>query len=107
MLLQHQQGKTESEAAIEQMEKIVPGFGQENMYSSGAGRDPLPILEIQGVDIVGAIEIPSLDLRSPVTDKGVKKKYFARWVSGSPVKGRLRLMGGKGDVFSAFRAVII
>ena len=101
MLLQHQQGKTESEAAIEQMEKIVPGFGQENMYSSGAGRDPLPILEIQGVDIVGAIEIPSLNLRAPVTNKGVKKKYFARWAGGSPVKGRFRIMGDSGDVFSS------
>ena len=100
MLLQHQQGKTEAEVAIEQMEQIVPGFGQENMYSSGVGRDPLPVLEIQGTDLVGAIEIPSLNLRAPVTNKGVKKKYFARWAGGSPVKGRFRIMGGSGDVFS-------
>ena len=100
VFLPKKQENAESQAVIQTMEDLVPYFGTEQMYSSGMGRDPLPVVQVNGVDIVGAIEIPSLDLRAPVTDKGVKKKYFARWVSGSPVKGRLRLMGGKGDVFS-------
>lgn len=94
------QDNEESRAVIESMEELVPYFGTDTGFTSGMGRDPLPVMSVNGVDIVGAIEIPSLDLRAPVTDKGVRKKYFARWVSGSPVKGKLRLIGGKGDVFS-------
>ena len=100
IFLPKKQENAESQAVIQTMEELVPYFGTDQTDSSGMGRDPLPVMQVNGVDIVGAIEIPSLDLRAPVTDKGVKKKYFARWVSGSPVKGRLRLMGGKNDVFS-------
>ena len=100
VFLPKKQDNEESRAVIQEMEELVPSFGTDNNYSSGMGQDPLPFMTVNGVDIVGAVEIPSLDLRAPVTNKGVKKKYFARWVSGSPVKGRFRIMGGSGDVFS-------
>lgn len=100
LFMPKKQDNEESRAVIESMEGLVPYFGMDYEYSSGMGRDPLPVMTVNGVDIVGAIEIPSLDLRAPVTDKGVKKKYFARWAGGSPVKGRFRIMGGSGDVFS-------
>ena len=76
------QDNEESRAVIESMEELIPYFGTDNEFSSGMGRDPLPVMTVNGVDIVGAIEIPALDLRAPVTDKGVKKKYFARWTGG-------------------------
>ena len=94
------QENDESRAAIESMEDMVPNFGTDYSYTSGMGRDPLPVMTINDTDLVGAIEIPSLDLRAPVADKGVKKTYFARWASGSPVKGKFRIMGNKNDVFS-------
>lgn len=100
VFLQKQEGKSEADEVLTQMEAIIPGLGQEDVYSSGMGRDPLAVLEIRGVDIVGCVEIPSLNLRAPVADKDVHKKYFARWASGSPVKGKLRIMGGRHDVFS-------
>lgn len=100
ILLPQKQADSESQAVIETMEELVPYFGSDNENTNGNGRDPLPVMSVNGVDIVGAIEIPSLDLRAPVTDKSEKKKYFARWVSGSPVKGKFRLMGGRKDVFS-------
>ena len=100
ILLPQKQSNSESQAVIQAMEELIPYFGTDNANSNGSGRDPLPVMSVYGVDVVGAVEIPSLDLRAPVTDKSVKKKYFARWVGGSPVKGRLKLMGGKGDVFS-------
>ena len=100
ILLPKKQDNEASRAAVQTMEELIPYFGTDQDGSSGMGRDPLPVMTVDGVDIVGAIEIPSLDLRAPVTDKGVKIKYFARWASGSPVKGKLRIMGGRHDVFS-------
>ena len=100
VFLPKKQDSEESRAVIQSMEELVPYFGTDYSYSSGMGRDPLPVMSVDGIDIVGAIEIPSLELRAPVTDKGVKKKYFTRWVSGSPVKGKFRIMGGRNDVFS-------
>jgi len=101
LFMPKKQDSEESRAVIQSMEELVPYFGTDYEFASGMGRDPLPVMTVEGVDIVGAIEIPSLDLRAPVTDKGVKKKYFARWVSGSPVKGKFRIMGDSGDVFSS------
>lgn len=100
LFFSQKQTNSESEAVVQAMEELVPYFGTDNPDSYGNGRDPLPVMSVNGVDVVGAIEIPSLGLRAPVTDKSVRKKYFARWAGGSPVKGRLRIMGGRNDVFS-------
>ncbi len=100
MLHPKKQSNGESEAVIQSMEDLVPYFGMEQDTSTGLGRDPLVSMSINDVDIVGAIEIPSLNLRAPVADKGISKKYFARWKSGSPVKGRFCIAGGRNDVFS-------
>ena len=94
------QSNEASEATISTMEELIPYFGTDYNLSTGMGSDPLAVLSIDDVDIVGAIEIPSINLRAPVTDKGIHKKYFATWKSGSPVKGNFRIRGGHNDVFS-------
>ena len=99
LVFHKKQTGTEAERTLSQMEKVIPGLGKEGVYSSGAGRDPLVVLSIRGVDVVGCLEIPSLNLRAPVTGKTYEKESFVNWVSGSPVKGRFRLEGNKSDVF--------
>ena len=96
---------SEAEEVLSSMEELIPGFGEEmdpddplaEMFSSGT--DPMMALSINGKDIVGCLEIPALDLRAPVLDKGKEEAYFVTWISGSPVKGKFRLKGGREDVF--------
>ena len=92
-------GSQHSEQVMETMKTLIPGLGVETGISTGQGRDPLPALSIDGVDIVGCIEIPSLELMAPVAASGYEEEGFAAIVSGSPVKGKLRIKGGRGDVF--------
>ncbi len=89
----------EAQDVLAQMEAIVPGLGQEDGYSSGEGRDPLTMIMINDMDIVGCLEIPSIDLRAPVLNQKEKRECFATWDSGSPAKGRFRISGNKQDVF--------
>ena len=84
---------------LETMKDIIPDFGVDTGESSGQGKDPLPALVVDGKDIVGCIEIPSIDLIAPVTAADQDEEGFATIVSGSPVKGRLRIRGEKGNVF--------
>ena len=99
LLLPGKQSNSESEAAISAMEQVIPYFGAENTIS-GLGRDPLAVMSINGVDIVGGLEIPSINLRAPVAESGTEKEFFATRESGSPVKGNLVIIGGRHDVFS-------
>ena len=100
LFLPKKQTNAESEAVISAMEQMIPGFGSENQVSSGFGRDPLAALSINGLDIVGGLEIPSLDLCAPITVKGVVRPCFVTWISGSPVSGSFCLSGSREDVFS-------
>ncbi len=96
------ESNTQAKAVLSSMENLIPGFNEpidENAVTSGMGRDPLAALSIQGVDIVGCLEIPALDLKAPVAAKEYDEPYFVSWVSGSPVKGKFRLIGGHEDVF--------
>ena len=95
------QSNTQSEDVLAVMEQMIPGLaaGSDSQTSSGMGRDPLAALSIEEMDIVGCLEIPSLNLRAPVCGKEFSAQYFATWVSGSPVSGKFRLIGGREDVF--------
>ena len=84
---------------LETMKSLIPGLGVDTGISTGAGRDPLAALSIDEIDIVGCIEAPSIDMMAPITAAGYEEEGFATLMSGSPVKGNLRLSGSRKDVF--------
>ena len=90
----------EAEMVLQAMYQIVPDLGRETDVQSGDGQDPLPAMTINNIDIVGCLEVPSIDLTAPVTAKSEARAGFVYYVSGSAVKGGLMLSGSKGDVFS-------
>lgn len=98
-IFHQKQSGSEADEVIKQLEIIIPGLGQELEYSQGMGRDPLIAYSAGDIDVVGVLQIPSLNLMAPVADKKEEKPAFATWVSGSPVKGKFRLTGGRTDVF--------
>ena len=59
-------GERKAQETIETLKTMIPGLGVDNDVVTGLGRDPLAYLSIDGVDIVGVIEIPSLDIMAPV-----------------------------------------
>ena len=93
-----QSGKHASEV-LNTMKNIIPNLGVDTGMSKGLGRDPLPVISIDQIDIAGCIEVPSIDLMAPVTAEGYEEEGFATIVSGSPVKGNFKLTGGRDDVF--------
>ena len=93
-----QSGKHASEV-LNTMKNIIPNLGVDTGMSKGLGRDPLPVISIDQIDIAGCIEVPSIDLMAPVTAEGYEEEGFATIVSGSPVKGNFKLRGGRDDVF--------
>ena len=95
-----QQSGQQSRKVMHALEDLIPGLTQEGAEtSSGMGRDPLAALSIEGIDIVGCLQIPSLNLSVPVTGKELEQPFFATWVSGSPVQGAFRITGGREDTF--------
>ncbi|MBQ6622300.1 MAG: hypothetical protein IJH75_05655 [Mogibacterium sp.] len=102
--LQRHQASREAQDTLEIMAELIPNFGVDTGVS-GIGRDPLGAMSIQETDIVGCIEIPALELIAPVAAQGTEKEYFITWVSGSPVKGNFRLIGGRKDVFRGLAGV--
>lgn len=94
------QSNSESEEVVSKMEQMIPNFRTEQQASAGMGRDPLAAMSINGIDIVGGLEIPSIGLCAPVTVRGEERPCFASVKSGSPVRGRFCLIGGRDDVFS-------
>lgn len=97
--LQLETSMKHSEEVLNTMKSLIPNLGVDTGVSTGVGRDPLAALSIDEIDIVGCIEVPSIDLMAPVTAKGYEEEGFASVVSGSPVKGNLRIIGGRQDVF--------
>lgn len=93
------QASHQANAVLQVMYEMIPGLGQDTDVSTGRGRDPLPALSISGIDIVGCIEIPSLDLMAPVTAHDYETEGFVTMISGSPVKGKFRLTGSREAVF--------
>ena len=96
-----EQKKSEKEAqeVIEAMKTLIPGLGTEKESSGSMGRDPLAALSVNETDVVDCLEIPALDLTAPVLNKKNKKAFCVTWVSGSPVKGKFRLSGGRHDIY--------
>ena len=92
-------GKQQAQSVLDAMKELIPGLGTGTEGSGQMGRDPLAALSVEGIDVVGCLEIPALDVTAPVMNKGTRGKYFVTWKSGSPVKGRFRLKGGRYDVF--------
>ncbi len=100
LFLQMQQSDQKAREVMKVMEDLIPGLTEESSgTSSGVGRDPLAALSIEGIDIVGCLDIPKLNLRVPVTGKELEQPFFATWVSGSPVQGTFRITGGRDDTF--------
>ena len=95
-----QQSNQKSREVMKTLEELIPELTQEDAgISSGIGRDPLAALSIEGIDIVGCLQIPALNLSVPVTGKDLEQPFFATWVSGSPVQGAFRITGGRDDTF--------
>lgn len=98
-LMHQKQASGDADKVIETMKTLIPGLGVETDEAFGDGRDPLSVMTINGVDVVGCLEVPSIDIMSPVAAKGVKEAGFVSYLSGSPVKGRFRLSGNRNDIF--------
>lgn len=92
-------GSAKADAVMKVLQDIVPGLGEDSDVSTGAGRDPLAAVSIEGLDIVGVLEIPSLNINAPVTSKDYSEEYFASWLDGSPVQEHFRISGGRDDLF--------
>lgn len=97
--LQIKKAGHDADAVLDVMYDIIPGLGVETGVSTGAGRDPMMTLSINEIDIVGCLEIPSIDLMAPVTVAGEETNGFVSYVSGSPVKGKLMLEGDRETTF--------
>ena len=93
------QGSAKASLVMETLERIVPGLGIDTGISTGNGRDPLVAFSIEGIDVVGVLEIPALNIMAPVAAKGYKEEYFASWLDGSPVQGHFMVIGDKNDLF--------
>ena len=92
-------GGKEVDEVVASMDRLIPGLSGGNRQNTGNGRDPLAALSIDGLDVVGCLEVPTLDIKVPVLSKGVKKDGFVTWESGSPVSGAFRLTGDRNGVF--------
>ena len=93
-------GDHKAQRTIETLEGIIPGLGVDTDVATGTGRDPLASVSIDGVDIVGVLEVPSLDIMAPVMSSAQDdEEYFAKWIDGSPAKGHFMIQGGRDDVF--------
>ena len=94
------QGDRKAKDMIETLKGIIPGLGVESDVATGLGRDPLASVAIDGIDIVGVVEVPSLDIMAPVMNEDQDSiEYFTKWIDGSPVKGHFKILGGRDDVF--------
>ena len=98
-IISNHQGNIRSEIVMAKLEEIIPNLGVDTDESTGAGRDPLAAGSVDGIDIVGVLEIPALNINAPVTGQSDHEEFFASWLSGSPVQGHFQVLGGKDDLF--------
>lgn len=92
-------GRSKADNVMNALKNIVPNLGTESEMNPGVGRDPLAAVSIDGIDIVGVIEISALDIKAPVTTESFSEEYFASWIGGSPVQGHFKVMGDRNDLF--------
>ena len=76
LVKQQRAAKGQAQDVLDTMKTLIPGLGTETEGSGTMGREPLASLSVHENDIVGCLEIPSLDLTAPVLSKGGKKAYF-------------------------------
>lgn len=95
------QGGQQADEVLDRMKQLIPGLGVDTGVSTGSGKEQLSVITIQGIDIVGCVEIPALDIMVPVTAEGNEQAGFVTYVSGSPVSGELRLKGSREDIFNS------
>ena len=93
------QAEGDADAVLKQLMFINPSLGKDTEGSTGNGRDPLPVISVDEINIVGCLEIPSINVMVPVTAKGTRKKGFAAYTGGSPVKGKFIIRGSRSDIF--------
>ena len=98
-MVSNHQGGSKAKAVMATLEEIIPNLGVDTGTSAGIGRDPLAAISIEGIDIVGVLEIPSLNIKAPVTGQSDREEFFASWLDGSPVKGNFQVVGNKDDLF--------
>ena len=89
------QGSERSRSVMNTLRDIVPGLGEDSGVQSGNGQDPPAAVSIEGIDIIGVIEIPALDITAPVTGKDYREEYFASWLDGSPVQRDFKVIGDR------------
>ena len=98
-IVSNNQGSSRSEIVMAKLENIIPNLGVDTGESAGTGRDPLAAVSVDGIDIVGVLEIPALSINAPVTSQSDHEEFFASWLSGSPVQGHFQVLGGRDDLF--------
>ena len=92
-------GGEKARTVMSDLEMIIPDLGKDTGVMPGGASEELAAINLEGIDIVGVFEVPSLDINAPVTGKDQGEEYFASWLDGSPVSGNFKLIGGKDDLF--------
>ncbi len=92
-------GGSNAESVMATLYEIIPNLGVDTGISTGVGKDPLAAISVNGIDIVGVLEVPSLNINAPVTGKADREEFFASWLDGSPVQGHFQVVGGRDDLF--------
>ena len=79
--LELQRAEKHANEVLGKMKTMIPGLGTDTGISTGQGRDPLVSLSIDGIDIVGCIEMPSVNLMAPVATSGYEEEGFTEQIS--------------------------
>ncbi len=91
-----------AEKVMSRMQEMIPEYDEDDPAATGLGEDPLPAIEVEGVSLVGYLEIASLDQKIPVADSSYDEEWPAFHKSGSPVRGKFVIGGSekKGGLVS-------
>lgn len=96
MLAEHNAASL-SDKIVKSMTDIIPQYDADDPRATGTGQDPLPMIEVEGVSMVGYLEMPSLGKKIPVADAYYDGDHLAFLDSGSPVKGHFVIGGSETD----------
>ena len=84
-----------SEKVMSQMQEMIPQYDEDDPAATGLGEDPLPAIEIEGISLVGYLEIASTDQKIPVADSSYDGAWPVFHKSGSPVRGKFVIGGSE------------
>jgi hypothetical protein len=82
---------------VSEMQEMIPQYKADDPRATGMGRDPLPMIEIEGVSLVGYLEFSSPDTKIPVADYEYDGHTLSFAESGSPVKGKFVIGGSETE----------